>query len=211
MSASEQFMESEPDALSSSISADEPQASSGSDGEVESYGSETRRRLNTVEAVLTKGVARHHGEKRPSQATPSRHIHDERGRKRKGASSSTTATASPRPSPGPPLGVEVMSALKDITSLLNSVVERVERVENEVHRQKYTGPCTSSDSTPTRAKLKPPLVVKVSQNASVYVCVQLWLAIFVLQSEVRRVYRDLLESDDHTFAGFDLETGYVRC
>ena len=31
-----------------------------------------------------------------------------------------------------PLGEEVKSALKDITSLLNTVVERVERVENEL-------------------------------------------------------------------------------
>lgn len=32
----------------------------------------------------------------------------------------------------------------------------------------------------------------------------------LLQSEVRRVYRDLLDSDDHSFTGFNLENGYVR-
>ena len=32
---------------------------------------------------------------------------------------------------------------------------------------------------------------------------------FCLQSEVRRVYRDLVESKDAGFAGFDLESGYV--
>ena len=34
------------------------------------------------------------------------------------------------------------------------------------------------------------------------------LLIFSLQSEVRRVYRELLESSDN-FSGFDLDSGYV--
>ena len=55
---------------------------------------------------------------------------------------------------------EVKSALKDIMSLLNTVVERVERVESELQRQKSTStdPSSSSDVTPTRTK--PPLAVK---------------------------------------------------
>ena len=61
-----------------------------------------------------------------------------------------------------PYEEEVKSALKEITSLLNTVVKRVERVESELQRQKSTStdPSSSSDVTPTRTK--PPLAVKVS-------------------------------------------------
>ena len=59
-----------------------------------------------------------------------------------------------------PLGEEVKSALKEITSLLNTVVQRVERVESELQCQKSTDRSSSSDVTPTQTK--PPLAVKVS-------------------------------------------------
>ena len=35
------------------------------------------------------------------------------------------------------------------------------------------------------------------------------LLIFSLQSEVRSVHRDLLESSDNHFPGFDLDSGYI--
>lgn len=60
-----------------------------------------------------------------------------------------------------PYEEQVKGALKEITSLLNTVVKRVEKVESELKRQKCTStdPSSSSDVTPTRAK--PPLAVKV--------------------------------------------------
>lgn len=147
MSVPEPYAESEPEPLSPSASAAYELSSSGSDSD-------------TVETLLNK---RRLSEKRPSQPSSSKRIRDDGGRERNGASSSLAAAEFSRSSPNPPLGAEVMSALKEITSLLNSVVERVERVEDEMHRQRSTGPSTSSDSTPTRANFKPPLVVKVSQ------------------------------------------------
>ena len=59
---------------------------------------------------------------------------------------------SPGPFPGPsPKSVEVddevKSSLKEITSLLNTVVKRVENVEDELQRQRTTGPSSSRDST----------------------------------------------------------------
>lgn len=58
-------------------------------------------------------------------------------------------------------GKEVKSALKQITSLLNTVVQRVERVENELKR--VSSVSSSSDTTPSRRKrVCVPLVVRVS-------------------------------------------------
>lgn len=54
----------------------------------------------------------------------------------------------------------VKSALKEITCLLNTVVKRVERVENELKKQSSVS--SSSESTPSRSKVHVPLVVRVS-------------------------------------------------
>ena len=76
-------------------------------------------------------------------------------------------------------------------------------MESELQHQKNTStaPSSSSDVTPTRSK--PPLAVKVSLcytfNAYRY--------LVSIQSEVRRVYRDLVDSDDRDFTGFDLSNG----
>lgn len=61
--------------------------------------------------------------------------------------------------PGDP---EVMSALQEITSLLNTVVKRVEKVECELEHQRST-PSSFSDSTPSKHKQKAdvPLVIRV--------------------------------------------------
>jgi len=61
--------------------------------------------------------------------------------------------------PGDP---EVKSALREITSLLNTVVKRVEKVECELKQQRST-PSSSSDSTPSKHKQKAdvPLVIRV--------------------------------------------------
>ena len=60
---------------------------------------------------------------------------------------------------GVELGEEVQCALKRLTALLNTVVERLESIERELQHQSRTGP-SIGDSTPTRAK--PPLAIKVS-------------------------------------------------
>ena len=58
-------------------------------------------------------------------------------------------------------GLEVKSALQEITSLLNTVVKRVERVEDELKR--VSSVSSSSDSTPPKnKKVLVPLVVRVS-------------------------------------------------
>ena len=99
-------------------------------------------------------------------------------------------------------GEEVKSSLKEITFLLNTVVQRVEKVENELQRRKGTSLSSSSDVTPPRPK--PPLIVKVTA-----VCLLHNHPLkFVMQAEVRRVYRDLLESDDRSFTGFDLSCSH---
>lgn len=59
-----------------------------------------------------------------------------------------------------PLGEEVKGALKEITSLLNTVVKRVERVEKELQQQKSASSSSSTEITPPR--IKPSLAVKVS-------------------------------------------------
>ena len=60
------------------------------------------------------------------------------------------AASTYRSSSGRQLGEEVTSALKEITSLLNTVVHRVQKVENELKCQKTSTSSSSSDSTPTR-------------------------------------------------------------
>lgn len=60
----------------------------------------------------------------------------------------------------------VKSALKEITSLLNTVVKRVERVETELKKQSSVS--SSSDSTPRSKKIVAvhvPLIVRVGCNA----------------------------------------------
>ena len=47
----------------------------------------------------------------------------------------------------------VKTALTDITSLLNNVVQRVERVEYELHQQRTSGVSSSSDSSPRNVPL----------------------------------------------------------
>lgn len=62
-------------------------------------------------------------------------------------------------------GVEMRSKLEEITSLLNVVVKRVERVETELQKQRTpTSSSSSSESTPSRPKLHVPLVVRVSNS-----------------------------------------------
>lgn len=167
MSDCDLFSESEPDEICTS---------SGSDIESENEGG-GRRRLTTAEimaeAFPKKKRITHSAtnavlpsEKRPcQQATPTRankHIRLDDVRSKSHSSSCYRPSVV---SAGPSLtsvGVddEVKSTLKEITSLLNTVVKRVENVEDELQRQRTTCPSSSSDSTPTRAK--PPLVVKVS-------------------------------------------------
>ena len=168
MSDQELFTDSEPDFLSpvgSQSPVVELRTSSGSDIESELESGESRRLTTAdvmVKAFSNKTAARCLGKKRPSQQD--KDVCHERKRSKSGASSSLrnwpagAAIASGLSSD--PLGTEVKSALKEITSLLNTVVERVERVEDELQRQRSTGPSSSSDSTPTR--VKPSLAVKVS-------------------------------------------------
>ena len=58
---------------------------------------------------------------------------------------------------------DVSTALKEITSVLNTLVQRVERVEMEIQK-KQTSFSSSADSTPARKKTAAvvPLVVRVS-------------------------------------------------
>ena len=58
---------------------------------------------------------------------------------------------------------EVRSTLGVMTDLLNTVVKRVESVENEVQQLKLRRTCSSSDScvTPAKTKTKIPLIIRV--------------------------------------------------
>ena len=58
---------------------------------------------------------------------------------------------------------EVKSALREITSLLNTVVKRVEKVENELKQQRSLASSSSSDSTPSSKckKADIPLIIRV--------------------------------------------------
>lgn len=62
------------------------------------------------------------------------------------------------PVPNSNADVGVKSALQEITSLLNTVVQRVERIENELKNS----PSSSSDSATPSRKVLVPLVVRVS-------------------------------------------------
>lgn len=175
MSDNELYSESEPD-YNPFSPLNEMRTSSGSDIESENE-EEGRRRLTTAEVMaeafsknkrlshsVTKNVARP-AEKRPCQQTTTTRNKTTRPELDvRSKSHSSSCHSPPVVSPGPsPKSVEVDNevkcALKEITSLLNTVVKRVENVEDELQRQRTTGPSSSSDSTPTRAK--PPLVVKV--------------------------------------------------
>lgn len=121
-------------------------------------------------------AAIHLGEKLTSdqpKSNRSKHIITKKRWLKEGSSSSFSTEAETAgdtdSSPGLGLGAEVKSALKEITSLLNTVVEQVERMEDELQRQRSTAPSSSTDSTPTTAQ--PPLAVKVSYFPStVYYC-----------------------------------------
>ena len=175
MSGCKLFSESEPDYNPLSPYS-EMRTSSGLDIESENEGG-GRRRLTTAEIIAEAFAKKKRlnrsttnadilAEKRPcQQATPSRankhtRLDDDRS-KNHSSSCHRPSVVSPGSSPTS-VGVddEVKSTLKEITSLLNIVVKRVENVEDELRRQKTTSPSSSSDSTPARAK--PPLVVKVS-------------------------------------------------
>ena len=183
MSDCELFSDSEPDynPLSPCSALNEMRTSSGSDIESENEGGGSRR-LTTAEIIaeafskkkrlnLTATNADFPAEKRPRQQAPTKankHTRIDDVRSKSHSSSCHGASVlSPGLSPTS-VGVddEVKSALKEITSLLNTVVKRVENVESELQRQRTTGPSSSSDSTPTRAK--PPLVVKVC-NLLIYI------------------------------------------
>lgn len=58
---------------------------------------------------------------------------------------------------------EVKSALREITSLLNTVVKRVEKVENELKQQRSLSSSSSGDSTPSSKckKADIPLIIRV--------------------------------------------------
>ena len=181
MSDRELFSESEPDynPLSPCGPLHELRTSSGSD--IESDNQEDGRRQLTSDEFMaeafskkkrlshsvTKNAVRP-AEKRPCQQTTTTTRANKHTRLDVNVRSKSHSSSCHRPypvlSPGPsPKSVEVddevKSSLKEITSLLNTVVKRVENVEDELQRQRTTGPSSSSDSTPTRAK--PPLVVKV--------------------------------------------------
>ena len=142
----------------------ELRTSSGSD--IESEVEERRSRLTMpqvmAEAFSSKATAR---KKRP--IIQSKHK-DARKRVKEGFSTPSRSDGSSRAidSPSNLVGTEVKSALKEITSLLNTVVKRVERVENELQRQRSSCSSSSNEKTPTRAK--PTLAVKVSHLS--YTC-----------------------------------------
>ena len=57
-----------------------------------------------------------------------------------------------------PSGMEIKTALTEITSLLTNVVQRVERMETELQQERSSGVSSSSDSMPKYV----PLIVRVS-------------------------------------------------
>ena len=140
-----------------------------SDGESnrENHG---RKRLSSkytadkvAEASTTNAIRpRYHKRKEPSlNVSLCKHLHQ-------GRDHSSGDSISGLASDELPPGEEVKSALKEITSLLNTVVQRVERVESELQRQKSTEPSSSSDVTPTQAK--PPIAVKVCLCYTLSLC-----------------------------------------
>ena len=153
-----EFESTPEDSLSDSAPESDDLGSLESEGESdrENHGSDRlppgKFTANTIARVCTNAKSRCLKRKEPSSngSLPKR-IRQERG-----LSSADSAGASDQL----PYEEEVKSALKEITSILNTVVQRVERVENELQRQKSTDPSSSSDVTPTRTK--PPLAVKVS-------------------------------------------------
>lgn len=80
-----------------------------------------------------------------------------------GDNDSTTSSRSASPTPLDPVQPNVSSALKEITSLLNTVVKRMDRMENELKRQSTSVSSSSASEGSKRFKKKSvPLVVKVS-------------------------------------------------
>ena len=80
-----------------------------------------------------------------------------------GDGDSTTSSRSSSPTPPDPILPNVSSALKEITSLLNTVVKRMDRMENELKRQSTSVSSSSASEGSKRFKKKSvPLVVKVS-------------------------------------------------
>lgn len=80
-----------------------------------------------------------------------------------GDGDSTTSSRSSSPTPPDPIQPNVSSALKEITSLLNTVVKCMDRMENELKRQSTSVSSSSASEGSKRFKKKSvPLVVKVS-------------------------------------------------
>ena len=81
-----------------------------------------------------------------------------------GDDDSTTSSRSSSPTPPDPIQPNVSSALKEITSLLNTVVKRMDRMDNELKRQSTSVSSSSASEGSKRFKKKSmvPLVVKVS-------------------------------------------------
>ena len=67
------------------------------------------------------------------------------------------------PMPGVPRQPDVSAALKEITSLLNTVVKRIDRVENELSKRQSTS-LSSSSAGDRCKKSKVPLIVRVSYS-----------------------------------------------
>ena len=68
-------------------------------------------------------------------------------------------------------GTEVSAALKEITSLLNTVVKRIDKVESEIRQQRLTPSTSASESQGSAAKKKTsvPRVVKVCEISLIIV------------------------------------------
>lgn len=106
---------------------------------------------NSGSRVLKEDEIQHNGQMRNSPTTPRSRTYKE---------NEHLSSCSDREIPID--GVEVKSALQEITSLLNTVVKRVERVENELQRHHSLTPSSSSDATPGKAKPHVPLVLRVN-------------------------------------------------
>lgn len=166
--------ESSPDSLSDSEPETIDDVSCESSGESDSE-NHRRKRLSSkyvgdkvAEACTTNFIRPHYRKRKKSSLNGSlcKRLHQERDHSSGDSISNATGLASDEL----PLGEEVKSALKEITSLLNTVVQRVERVESELQRQKSTDPSSSRDVTPTRARVKPPLAVKVCLCYALSIC-----------------------------------------
>ena len=143
----ELFSESQPndDLLSPDCSMNEQHSSSGSDvGSEEDDGGRNRKRPYQLTSVTRKNKSTRL---------------DVRSKSHSSACHKPCSVVSGPPSKAVEVD-ETKSALKEITSLLNTVVKRLENVEDELQKQRTTCPSSSTDSTPIRSK--PSLFVRVS-------------------------------------------------